>query len=752
MTLFTRHWARIAVTLIPLVFALLHASGALRMGVLQHLEDIIYDARLRASMPETLDDRVVIVDIDEKSLAEIGHWPWGRNRLAALMDELLVRQQVAVVGFDVVFGEADESSGLKQLRQLATGGLKDQSGFVDRLKQLEPSLDYDAAFARSIENRPVVLGYYFTSDRDGRVNGVMPAPVMQRADLQGRPIQFLSWNGYGANIDKLAQAAPRAGFFNSITDGDGVVRSIPLISEFGGQYYESLALAMLRLRIGSPDIKPGFPPETFTGPGRNSGYQRLESVLLKSGDKTLAIPVDERVATLVPFRGAGGPSGGSFRYISAADLLAGSVAAASLKGKLVIVGTTAPGLLDLRVTPVGETYAGVETQANVLSALLDGRVLVKPDYARGFEIVILVAAGLLLAFALPLLSAPRAVALSAAVIAGLVGINLWLYLGYGLVLPLASALVMAMAAFALNMSYGYFVESRAKRDLANLFGTYVPPELVDEMVKDPDRYTMTAATRELTVMFCDIRGFTSLSESMEPTQLQALLNSVFSQLTGVIRANRGTVDKYMGDCVMAFWGAPVSEPDHASLAVKAALEMTSAIEKINVQYRAQGLPEIGIGIGINTGQMCVGDMGSDVRRSYTVIGDAVNLASRIEGLCKTYGVNIVVSDNTRAQTAGVDWQELDRVCVKGRQQAIAIYFPLSSGGAIERSGEEQASWKLVLKTYRKQDWERCEVLLLDLLRKSGEKCLYGLYAERVASRKRLPFDPLWDGTTSFDTK
>ena len=752
MILFARHWARIAVTLIPVVFALLHASGVLRIGVLHRLDNIIYDARVRATMPETLDERVVIVDIDEKSLAEVGRWPWGRDRLAALVDELLVRQQVAVIGFDVVFGEADESSGLKQLQQLAKGGLKDQSGFVEKLAQLETRLDYDAAFARSIESRPVVLGYYFTSDRDGRVNGVLPPPIMDAAKLQGRPIQFLSWSGYGSNIEKLAKAAPRAGFFNSITDGDGVVRSIPLVSEFGAAYYESLALAMLRMRIGSPTVEPGFPSENFAGPGKNSGYQRLESILLKSGDKTLAIPVDERVATLVPFRGAGGPNGGSFRYIAAADLLAGRVAAGSLKEKLVLIGTTAPGLLDLRVTPVGETYAGVETQANVLSGLLDGRVLVRPDYARGFEIVILAIAGLLLAFALPLLSAPRAVAASAAVIAGLIGINLWLYLGYGLVLPLASALVMALAAFALNMSYGYFVESRAKRELAHLFGTYVPPELVDEMVKDPDRYTMTATTRELTVMFCDIRGFTSLSESMEPTQLQALLNSVFSQLTGVIRAHRGTVDKYMGDCVMAFWGAPVSEPDHASLAVKAALEMLDAIEQINAHYRAKGLPEIGIGIGINTGQMCVGDMGSDVRRSYTVIGDAVNLASRIEGLCKTYGVNIVVSENTRTKAAGLRWQELDKVCVKGRQQAIAIFSPLTTVDAQSGEALEQEKWELVLKNYRAQDWEQCQPILLDLLRKSGKKYLYALYAERVASRQRLPFDPEWDGTTSFDTK
>jgi adenylate cyclase len=754
LMLFARHWARIAVTLIPLAFALLHASGAWRLDVLQRLDDIIYDARLRATMPETLDERIVIVDIDEKSLAEVGRWPWGRHRLAALMDELLVRQQVAVVGFDVVFGEADESSGLKQLRQLATGGLKNQAGFINQLAQLELRLDYDAAFARSIENRPVVLGYYFTSDRDGRVNGMLPAPVMEPGSLQGRSIQFLSWNGYGANLELLAKAAPRAGFFNSITDPDGVVRSIPLMAESGGQYYESLALAMLRMRLGSPTVAPGFAPSDVLGSGESkaSSYQRLESILLTSGNTKLAIPVDERVATLVPYRGKGGPHGGSFQYIPAADLLAGRLGPGALKGKIVLVGTTAPGLLDLRVTPVGETYAGVETQANVLSGLLDGRVMVKPDYARGFDIVVLMGAGLLLAFTLPLLSASRAVAASMTVLAMLVGINLWLYLGYGLVLPLATALFMVLAASALNMSYGYFVESRSRRELANLFKTYVPPELVREMYRDPKRYTMQATSKELTVMFCDIRGFTGLSESMEPQQLQRLLNSVFTQLTEVIRANRGTVDKYMGDCVMAFWGAPVDEPTHAALAVKAAIEISQAIEKMNTGHQARGLQEIGIGIGINTGQMCVGDMGSDVRRSYTVIGDAVNLASRIEGLCKTYDVNIVVSEVTRAQAAAWQWQELDRVCVKGRKQAIAIFSPLPAIDKMTPCMEEQEKWKLALTTYRAQDWERCQALLLDLLRKSGEKYLYSLYAERVASRQRLPFDPQWDGTTSFDSK
>jgi adenylate cyclase len=749
MQLLSRHWPRIAVTLVPLVFALLHASEVLQIGFLQRLDDIIYDARLRATMPKTIDDRIVIVDIDEKSLAEIGRWPWGRNKLADLMEELVGRQKVALIGFDVVFAEPDDSSGLKRLQQLAQNELKDQPGFAEKLGQIQSGLDYDAVFAKSLEKQPVVMGYYLTSDRDGRASGVLPQPVMDKPLLQGRPIKFTSWNGYGANLATLAKAAPVAGFFNAITDSDGVVRSIPLMAEFEGQYYESLSLAIFRVLVGSPRIEPGFPKEKFLS--RN--YQGLESILLKQAGKTLAIPVDGRVATLVPFRGKGGVTGGSFRYISAADMLAKRIAPGTLKDKIVLLGTTAPGLLDLRVTPVGETYPGVETHANVISGFLDGKVFVKPDYAAGFEVVILMLSGLVLAFALPLLTALKAVAASVVLIGALVGLNFWLYLSDGLVLPLASALVMALTAFALNMSYGYFVESKSKRDLANLFGTYVPPELVDEMVKDAGSYSMKATTKELTVMFCDMRGFTQMSEAMEPTQLQALLNTVFSRLTDQIRGNRGTIDKYMGDCVMAFWGAPVDTPDHASLAVKTALEMANAIGNLNEEHRAKGIPEIGIGIGLNTGTMCVGDMGSDIRRSYTVIGDSVNLGSRLEGLTKTYGVDIVVSESTRQLADDFAWQELDKVRVKGKGHAVAIFSPVALEGQLDaRKIAELKTWGPVLKAYRIQDWDHCDVELLNLQRLNAKKYLYQLYTERVASMRLLPFDPAWDGATHFQTK
>ena len=745
-----KHGARIAVTLLPLLFALLHSVGVLPIGVFQRLDDIIYDARLRTTMPKTLDDRIVIVDIDEKSLSEVGRWPWGRNKLADLTNELFDRQKIAILGFDVVFAEADDSSGLKRLNELAKNELKDQSGFTEKLRQMQPALDYDASFAKALEKRPVVMGYYLTSDRDGRTSGVLPQPVMSKDALQGRPIRFTSWNGYGSNIEQLAKAAPLAGHFNPIVDSDGVVRSLPLVAEYKGQYYEALSLAMFRALIGMPTVLPGFPKDRFI----SKSYQGLENVLLKLDDKkTLAIPVDERVSALVPFRGNGGVTDGSFKYVSASDVLSRRVPAETLKNKVVLLGTTAPGLVDLRVTPVGETYPGVETHANMISGLLDGKIKVKPDYAVGYDVVMLVIAGVTLAFALPLLSASRAMMVSAGVLLALFGINFWMFSAFDLVLPLGAALTMVAAAFALNMSYGYFVESRSKRELANLFGTYVPPELVDEMVKDPDSYSMKASNKELTVMFCDMRGFTKMSEKMAPVQLQELLNEVFSRLTGHIRAHRGTIDKYMGDCVMAFWGAPVETSEHASLAIRAALDMSQAIVTINEEHRARGIPEIGIGIGLNTGNMCVGDMGSNIRRSYTVIGDAVNLGSRLEGLSKSYGIDIVVSESTRKLAPEYSWQELDKVRVKGKEQAVAIYYPvgLASQTASEKVAELK-TWVGFVKAYRAQDWDQADVILLNLMRADAKKYLYQLYSDRVASMRMLPFDPEWDGATNFETK
>ena len=742
-----RRGLRLAAAFLPMLLALLHATGAWRMPVLERLDQIIYDIRLRATMPRTLDERVVIVDLDERSLQEIGHWPWGRDKLARFTQELLQRQQAAVVGFDVVFSEPDGSSGLTHLQHLAQGALRDAPGYAQALKKLAPDLDFDHRFAQVLQGQNVVLGYYFTSDRDGGARGQLPPPIVTSQQLMGQALRTTVWNGHGSNIPVLAQAAPIAGFFNAMSDDDGVVRSLPLLAQYQGQYYESLSLAVFRTLLGLPEVRPSFVP------GGTEEWANVQGIELHQDGRSQLVPTDDRLAVLVPYRGPGGQRGGSFAYVSAADVLLGKLPAAQLQDKVVLVGSTAPGLQDLRATPVGGAYPGVETHANLIARFLDGQGPVQPDYAVGYDVAQIAIAGLLLGLLLPWLGAGPALALSASLFAALGGLNLWLYVSHGLVFPLATVLVMVLLAFSLNMSYGYFVESRTKRGLAQLFGTYVPPELVDEMVLEPERYSMQAAMRELTVMFCDIRGFTTLSERMEPVQLQALLNTLFSRLTHVIRQQRGTIDKYMGDCVMAFWGAPVAAPDHAPLAVQAALEMVRAVHAVNAQHQAQGLPAIGVGVGLNTGPMCVGDMGSDVRRSYTVIGDAVNLGSRLEGLCKAYGVEIVASESTRAQAPGFVWLELDRVRVKGKEQAVAIYYPLGVAGRV--AGERlqaMESWHRWLTAFRAQNWPLCDELWPSIQSNpAGDKLLH-FYAQRLQERRVLPYDPDWDGATHFDTK
>jgi adenylate cyclase len=590
MRYMNRHWPRMLVTLVSVVFALMHALGTLPMGLMHRLDGIFYDARLRATQEQSHDDRIAIVDIDEKSLAEIGRWPWSRNKLATLTDVLFDQQKIAILGFDVVFAEPDDSSGAGHLTDLVQQRTDLNAAMVTQLAEIRKELDYDAMFARTLQHRPVVLGYYFTSEATRRTSSVLPSPVIAQSSPVPAQATRAPWNGYGSNIPSLAQAAPLAGFFNSFTDPDGIVRSLPLIAFFDGKGYESLSLAIFRQLIKTPQVTGGFAPETPAG-------AVLQSVILHRGTQQFTIPVDDRAGLLVPYRGHGGVTGGSFTYVSASDVLSGRLPANSLKGKIVLVGSTAPGIVDLRATPMDAVYPGIEVHANVLSGLLDRRFLVKPDYAIGYEVVALLLAGVVLAAVLPALSALQACFMALLVGGGLIGLNLWLYLADGLVLPMASQVFVVAASFVLNMSYGYFIESRSKRELVQLFGTYVPPELVQEMMQDPGRYSMQARNEELTVMFCDMRGFTQLSEHMEPVALQQLLNRLFNELTTLIRASRGTVDKYMGDCVMAFWGAPVTTPNHASLAVGAALAMKQAIERINKEPGYSQMPTIGMGIG-----------------------------------------------------------------------------------------------------------------------------------------------------------
>ncbi len=742
---------RTALLLGAVLAALAHASGLAPLRYVTELDLAIADARLRALMPRTLDPRIVIVDVDEKSLAEIGRWPWGRDKLAALTDELFVNQHAALVGFDMLFVEPDASSGLPALERLAAGVPE----LANRLGAWRTELDFDARFARALADRPVVLGYYLTNQRDARRTGTLPVPVFDAAALHGRPIAFTRWDGWAASLDRFAHAAPHAGYINNVVDRDGLLRSVPLISQVEGRFVESFGLAMFRAYTGLPEVRPGLPGGRWL-PG---SYDALGSVLLEQRGQRQAIPVDARVQVRVPFRGTGGPHGGSFEYVSATDLLNHRIAADHLAGKLVLVGTTAPGNYDQRATPVEEVFPGVEVHANLLSGLLDDRLPVQPDWASAFEVLQLLAvAGLLLAV-LPRLHALRAAQFAGALLLALVAVNLWSHWARALLLPLASALLLAGVLYGGITVWGYVVEGRSRRSLARLFGSYVPPELVAEMARDPARYDMHAENRVLTVMFCDMRHFTRVAERLPPAELRALMNSFFSSMTSAIGAQRGTLDKYIGDAIMAFWGAPLPDPGHATHAVRGALAMTQQLQTLNVDLRARGLPEIGAGIGLNTGLVCVGDMGSSMRRSYTVMGDAVNLASRIEGLTRHYGIDVLCGEATRA-AADADapwrWVEVDRVRVKGKQQSVTLFTPVAVPAPRARAlDDEMRLWQLALASFRLQHWDEATGHLQALHAAFTETPFAGLYRQlrvRIEHHRVAPPPADWDGAHTFDSK
>lgn len=739
-----KHLPRFLLGAAILIALLGHAAKLYQIGFVTHLDAFIYDTKVRLTMPNTVDERIVILDIDEKSLAEVGRWPWNRERMSTLMKKLFETHGITLLGFDVVFAEPDDSSGLKSLEHLARTSLRD-GGFQNALKELRPQLDYDARFAETIKGKPIVLGYYFSNRPDGVSTGAIGEPALPAGSFGGRYVPTVSWASHGGNLPEFQKAARASGHFNPLIDHDGVARRVPLLAEYQGNYYEALSLAMTRALLGAATIVPGYGDDGAAG----RDYVGVEWLDLPTPRGTVSIPVDENLATLIPYRG----EQGSFRYISAADVLGDRIKPGEIAGKIMLVGTTAPGLMDLRSTPVGSTYAGVEIHANLIAGFLDGTIKHKPSYVLGADVILLLLFGGVMVFLLPLLSPAKGTLATLVVLAAALGINLGIWQYEHVLLPLAGTLVLIATLYAMNMSWGYFVESRAKRQLTGLFGQYVPPELVDEMARDPENYSMAGRKAELTVLFSDVRGFTTISEGLQPDQLATLMNLYLGAMTEVIRRHRGTLDKYIGDAIMAFWGAPVDDPQHAKNAVVTALEMQEALLVLNKDLLAKGWPELKIGVGANTGTMTVGDMGSPVRQSYTVMGDAVNLGSRLEGITKQYGVGIIVGEGTRDLVKkDFVFRELDLVKVKGKDKPVGIFEPLGLEGQVSKEVlEENRLWNQALRAYRAQDWDQAEVALLNLSRAHPHH-LYEVYQERIAHYRKEPPGEGWDGSWKFDTK
>jgi adenylate cyclase len=372
----------------------------------------------------------------------------------------------------------------------------------------------------------------------------------------------------------------------------------------------------------------------------------------------------------------------------------------------------------------------------------------------GAEVVLLIVGGVVLTFLIPLLAPLWASAAAVTGMALITVFDFWLWSYAGLVLPLAASVLMTATLYTVNMAYGYFVEARSKRHITGLFGQYVPPELVDRMAEDPAKYNMEPRNADLTILFCDVRGFTSISEALSPEHLREYINEYLTGMSVIIRSkHKGTLDKYIGDAIMAFWGAPMDDHEHARNGVLAALDMLRECAAMNQRFRDRGWPQLKIGVGVNSGKVRVGDMGSAIRRAYTVMGDPVNVASRLEGRTKYYGVGCLVGEATRRLVPEVMFKEIDKIKVKGKDEALTIYEPV--GGNIEvdkRTSDEIKLWQQTLGLYRSRQWDQVDVNLLNLHRMNPECALYDLYSKEAASKRRNPPPPEWDGVTVFDEK
>jgi adenylate cyclase len=449
------------------------------------------------------------------------------------------------------------------------------------------------------------------------------------------------------------------------------------------------------------------------------------------------------------------------------------------ENSLVLIGTSAPGLQDIRTTPLDRVYPGVEVHANMLHALMDAQPVAevasgsastqsvmsdfegggratfpyKPDWAPGAQLVIISWLGLAMALIFPFLGATSMAGASIVMMVAVVWANFQLWANFGLDFSVVFLLLVIFLVAAVNLVYGFLAESQTRKVIKGMFDQYVPPAHIDSMLEDPDNYSFEGESKELTVLFSDIRSFTTISEALSAAELKSLLNDFFTPITGIIFKHSGTIDKYVGDMVMAFWGAPLDDPQHRQHAVAAALEMLDKVDELKAEFNERGYPEVNIGVGINTGFMNVGDMGSTYRRSYTVLGDAVNLGSRLEGLTKFYGIRLLVGQETAAELDGFLLRHIDKVKVKGKHEAVDCFEPicyLSSAG--EQLKARVARYHEAQQFYYRQQWDEAQAMLEELAADEPEALLYKVYLERIETLRETPLPEDWDGAFTHTSK
>jgi len=723
------------------------ASGLqfLQPGVLEQIEKVSLDMRFLMRGPIPSDPRIAIVAIDDNSLAEVGRWPWPRRTMGKLIDRILGQYGARALGFDIVFSEPERNpiaESIALLNPLSPSGHE-----VLWLKKHESKGDTDAWFASLLSKyaNQLAMGYFYypqgalipdlvQKDTRKAVKSLDQSAISARV-FGGIPESMVHIKAVETNIDSIAKAASHAGFFNFSPDEDGKVRRVPLIAEYDRRFYPSLALQTLRAALG-------WPPLTVQVSG--IGVQSLQL-----GGSPL--PIDYEGNLLLNHYGPGG----TFQHISAADVLAGRINPDMLAGRIVILGATAVGLYDFRPNPYDVVFPGVEGHAAAMANILNGLSLHRTDKLIVLETIgvplLTLLIGLLVLRTGPLLQGLTLIIAPLAILA----VAQWLFEAFDLWLKV-TYFVIGMTACAVSLILlDYLVEANRRSFIRDAFSHYLAPKQVEALEKHSAGLNLGGEERVMTAFFSDIASFSSFSEHMSPTELVSFLNYYLTEMTDIIMGSGGTIDKYEGDAVIAFWGAPITLENHALRCVLGSLQQQQRLRELNQSWKQKhGWPMIHVRMGIDTGSMVIGNMGSSQHIDYTMMGDHVNLASRLEGVSKVYGTSILMSGDTYDVVRNdISARLIDRVRVIGRETPVDIYEPLGKCDEISASRLEQASayedaWQMMQERRFKESVE----LWRQLLQRHPEDAPGKAMLIRSSALMTTPPPDDWDGVYILESK
>jgi len=690
----------------------------------------------------------IIATIDEKSLSELGRWPWPRTTIARLI-ETLKNNGVKVIGFDVVFSEPDDNSSLKTINELTREaqkyGLADNRLLALMNKKMELA-DTDAALAKAVEKaKNITLGYFFhTSTKDV---GHLTAKDIEAAveDIASSKYSMIKATknvnesaviqAYAAvpNLKQFSAVSENSGYFNAFPDSDGAIRWSPLAIKFRDSYYSSLALSMLIQYLDWPMVV------------LHLGDFGVEGITI---DK-VEIPTDDAGRVLVNYLGPAK----TFPHYSITDIVNGRIPTEKLHGKIVLVGATAIGIYDLRVTPFSTIYPGVEIHATVIDNILHNNFLKQSWWIKFIDIVSIVAMGVIMGIVIPSMNALTGILIAILFTGAFILVNIFLFSQYNMWLNLVYPVLTMLAVYLGITVYRYMTEEREKKKVRNAFQYYLTASVITEMLKDPTKLKLGGDKKQLTALFSDIRGFTSISEQLSPEDLVHLLNEYLTAMTDIVFKYDGLLDKYMGDAIMAVFGAPLNQPDHALRTCRTALEMLQTLKILQVKWSAEGKPFMNIGVGINTGDMVVGNMGSQMRFDYTVMGDSVNLASRLEGINKEYGTNIVISEFTYAIVKDAMFcRELDAVRVKGKKLPVKIYELICENSEAESFRPYAELFEAGFALYKQALWDEAIDTFQKVMEIKHDDPPSKLYIARCQELKKDPPPQPWDGVFTMTRK